>query len=82
MSRGEPNKDSPAREEAEADGAKQDGPLSSDGKGSSQDTVKGANHFDVLATTNRLIAEKILRDTGPTCNLSFTEAELNKPFAR
>ncbi len=44
--------------------------------------VKGANHFDVLAPTNRLIAEKIVKDTGPACGLELTAAELNKPFAR
>jgi hypothetical protein len=45
-------------------------------------TVRGATHFSVLAPTTRLIADKILRDDGPTCNLSFTEEEVNKPFAR
>jgi hypothetical protein len=44
--------------------------------------VKGANHFNILAPTNRLIAQKILRDDGPETNLSFNEAELNKPFGR
>jgi hypothetical protein len=44
--------------------------------------VRGANHFNILAPTNRLIAEKILRDDGPTCNLTFTEEELNKRFAK
>jgi Fe-S cluster assembly iron-binding protein IscA/alpha/beta superfamily hydrolase len=40
--------------------------------------VKGTDHFGVLAPTNRIIAEKILRDTGPTCNLALSEEELNK----
>jgi Fe-S cluster assembly iron-binding protein IscA/alpha/beta superfamily hydrolase len=44
--------------------------------------IKGADHFDLLATTNRLIAARILQDTGPKCSLSFTEAELNKSFAK
>jgi acetyl esterase/lipase len=44
--------------------------------------VKGADHFNVLAPTNRLIADKILRDTEPRCRLSFTEEEVNKPFAK
>ncbi len=39
--------------------------------------VKGANHFNVLAPTNRIIAEKIFKDTGPTCDLTFTEEEFN-----
>jgi pimeloyl-ACP methyl ester carboxylesterase len=44
--------------------------------------VTGASHFSILAPTNRLIAEKILRDDGAACNLAFTEAELNKPFGK
>jgi acetyl esterase/lipase len=44
--------------------------------------AKGTDHFGVLAPLNRLIAEKILRDTGPTCGLVFTEDEVNKPFAK
>ncbi len=38
--------------------------------------VRGASHFSVLGPVNRLIAERILTDTGPTCNLAFTAAEL------
>jgi Fe-S cluster assembly iron-binding protein IscA/alpha/beta superfamily hydrolase len=44
--------------------------------------IKGANHFNILAPTNRLVAERVVADTGPTCNLAFTQDELNKPFAR
>src|SRR5262249_30529789 len=40
--------------------------------------VKGADHFNVLAPTNRLIADKILRDTGPACGIAFTEKEVNQ----
>jgi acetyl esterase/lipase len=40
--------------------------------------ISGADHFTALSPTNRLIAAKILRDDGPTCNLSFTEAEVSK----
>jgi hypothetical protein len=43
--------------------------------------VRGANHFNLLAPTNRLIADKILCDEGPACNLTFTAEELSKPFA-
>lgn len=43
--------------------------------------VKGADHFSVLSPTTRLIAEKILADTGAEPNLSFTQAELDRPFA-
>lgn len=44
--------------------------------------VRGATHFSILAPTTRLIAARILRDTGPTCNLAFTEEELSQPFRR
>jgi Fe-S cluster assembly iron-binding protein IscA/pimeloyl-ACP methyl ester carboxylesterase len=44
--------------------------------------VKAANHFTVLGPTNRLIADKILRDTKPACGLTFTEEEINKPFLK
>jgi pimeloyl-ACP methyl ester carboxylesterase len=41
--------------------------------------VRGASHFSILAPTNRQIAQKILRDNGPACNLAFSEEELSKP---
>jgi acetyl esterase/lipase len=44
--------------------------------------VRGANHFSSLAPTTRLIADRILRDDGTACNLSFTEEEVSKPFAK
>src|SRR5262249_36584737 len=44
--------------------------------------VRGGTHFNILSPTNRLIAEKILRDDGPECNLNFTEEELGKSFRR
>lgn len=44
--------------------------------------VKGSDHFSVLAPTNRLIAQKILRDTETACNLKFSEDEVNKLFAK
>jgi Fe-S cluster assembly iron-binding protein IscA/alpha/beta superfamily hydrolase len=44
--------------------------------------VKGADHFNVLSPTNRLIAERILKDTGPECGLAFTEDEINGPFSK
>jgi dipeptidyl aminopeptidase/acylaminoacyl peptidase len=40
--------------------------------------VKGADHFSILAPATRLIADKLRRDDGPSCNLAFTESELNK----
>jgi acetyl esterase/lipase len=44
--------------------------------------VKGANHFNQLDPTTRLIAGKILKDDGPTTAISLTADEVNKPFAR
>jgi Fe-S cluster assembly iron-binding protein IscA/alpha/beta superfamily hydrolase len=44
--------------------------------------VQGANHFNVLAPVNRVIAEKITKDTGPKCNLAFTEDEFNQAFKK
>ncbi len=44
--------------------------------------VKGATHFSVLAPVNKLVAKKILADTGAEPNLAFTEAELNQLFGR
>lgn len=41
-----------------------------------------ASHFTILAPMNRLIAQKILRDDGPTCNVSFSAEELSKPFSK
>lgn len=45
-------------------------------------TVKGANHFNVLAPVNTLIAQKILKDTGDECNVEFTEAELRQAVGK
>jgi alpha/beta superfamily hydrolase len=39
--------------------------------------VRGATHFSLLAPVNRLLAAKVVADTGPTCNIAVTEAELN-----
>lgn len=44
--------------------------------------VAGANHFDILAPTNRLIADKIVRDTGVDCRIGFTTVELNNFFIK
>jgi len=38
--------------------------------------VSGANHFDVLAPTNEFLAQKIILDTTPTCNISIDSGEL------
>ena len=44
--------------------------------------VKGFDHFSVLAPVNELIAAKILRDEGPTTNITISEAELSELRAR
>ncbi|MFH5804397.1 alpha/beta hydrolase family protein [Alienimonas sp. DA493] len=38
--------------------------------------VPNADHFDVLAPANAVLAEKILADDGPTCDIALTAAEL------
>jgi acetyl esterase/lipase len=40
--------------------------------------VNGANHFTILSPTNKLIAQKILSDTGEKTNLSFSSEELDR----
>jgi acetyl esterase/lipase len=44
--------------------------------------ARGADHFNILAPTNGLIAGKILADQGPTTNLTLTTEEVSRPFAR
>lgn len=39
--------------------------------------VKGADHFNILAPTTQLIAQKILQDDKNTTNITITETELN-----
>jgi dienelactone hydrolase len=40
--------------------------------------VPGHNHFSVLAPATRLIAAKVVRDTGPQTNIAFTADEIAK----
>jgi dipeptidyl aminopeptidase/acylaminoacyl peptidase len=44
--------------------------------------VTGANHFNLLAPVNTLIAGKVLKDIGEKSNLTLTEDELNNLFRR
>lgn len=44
--------------------------------------VKGADHFTMCLPLTTAIAEKILADTNDTCNISFDEVALSKPFDR
>jgi dipeptidyl aminopeptidase/acylaminoacyl peptidase len=45
-------------------------------------TIQRASHFSVLGPINAFLARKIQDDTGPTCNLSLSEADLNAAFGR
>jgi hypothetical protein len=38
--------------------------------------IKGVDHFSILAPTNKILAQKILKDTGAKASLELTEAEL------
>ena len=44
--------------------------------------VAGASHFSILDPTTRVIAQKILADNAETCNIGFTNEELNKLFGK
>ncbi len=44
--------------------------------------VKAADHFSVLAPVNKLIAAKLMQDTGPACNVGITPEEVSKAFGR
>lgn len=42
--------------------------------------VEGANHFDVLAPINEMIARKLVADTSPHPNITFTPNEIRRAF--
>jgi hypothetical protein len=44
--------------------------------------VGGADHFSVLAPTNRLVARRILEDTGSAATMTFASKDLEVPFRR
>jgi dienelactone hydrolase len=52
------------------------------GKPFSAYIVAGGDHFNILTPLTTLIAEKIKADTGPTCNISFTQEEVQGAFER
>jgi acetyl esterase/lipase len=43
--------------------------------------VNAATHFTILAPNNELIAQKILGDTGDSCNVELSMEEVNRNFA-
>jgi hypothetical protein len=45
-------------------------------------TVGGVDHFSVLVPLNRVIAQKILADTGPACAITLTADEANRAVGR
>lgn len=44
--------------------------------------VRDGTHYDILDPITRLIARKILQDTGDECNIAFTAEEVQKAFAK
>jgi dipeptidyl aminopeptidase/acylaminoacyl peptidase len=44
--------------------------------------VRGATHVTVLGPVAKIIADKIARDNGPTTNITLSEDELNRAFAK
>jgi acetyl esterase/lipase len=44
--------------------------------------VKGVDHFSVLAPVNRLLAQKVLKDTGAETNIALTEEEVNRAVVK
>ncbi len=44
--------------------------------------VQGATHFDILAPVNKVISDRIFKDTGEKSNLAFSEAELTTLFKK
>lgn len=43
--------------------------------------IPGANHFDILAPANRLLADSLKADTGPNCSITLDANELASEFA-
>jgi predicted Zn finger-like uncharacterized protein len=44
--------------------------------------INGGDHFNILQPITRVIAQKVLRDDGPSCNLAFDNEELNRLMGR
>jgi dienelactone hydrolase len=44
--------------------------------------IEGASHFSILAPVTRIVARKVVKDDGNTCNIGFTEEELEKAKRR
>jgi dienelactone hydrolase len=44
--------------------------------------VPGGSHFDILQPISRMIASKILADTGPKCNITISAEEVTQAFGK
>jgi hypothetical protein len=44
--------------------------------------VKGKDHFSILSPVTRLLASKIVKDDGPSCNIEITDEELAAAAAK
>ncbi len=44
--------------------------------------VRRASHFSILYPLNRFLADKILHDEGPECNITLTEDDVNKAYSK
>jgi len=44
--------------------------------------VQQASHFSILGPVTRLIADKIIKDDGSTCNISLNQQEIDRLFGR
>lgn len=42
--------------------------------------VRRADHFSILAPVTAVVADKIRQDTGPACNIQFTDEEIGSRF--
>lgn len=40
--------------------------------------IRGGTHFNIIAPLTELLASKVVRDTSPACNITFTDTELDK----
>jgi alpha/beta superfamily hydrolase len=40
--------------------------------------ARGADHFSILGPVTAVVADKIRQDTGPTCNIQFTDDEIGR----
>ncbi len=46
------------------------------------DLVKGANHFSIIAPLTKLLAAKVVADSGPKSNIAFTQDEMDRLMGR